>query len=212
MATAARSSTSAPSSASRRQGSRSVSPPRLDDTNKDKTMKITRRTRLSIELLEPRLAPASVLNFTDVDGDKVSVTSSRGDLSGKATFANVGVGQQLQVLDLTGAAFQGANVSTAVTRAVTGDGLVNIGRINATGRDLSTVTIKGDLGQIDAGDANLSTPGLKRLSVRSMGRFGLTTQGGVGNLFSDINGTLGALNVARNIDDAQIDVSGGVNG
>src|SRR5262249_38086800 len=148
--------------------------------------------RLSVEVLEPRLAPASVLNFTDVDGDKVTIASSVGDLSGKATFANVGVGQQLQVLDLTGAAFQGANITTTFIRAPAGDGLVNIGHINAAGRDLVSVAIKGDLGQIDAGDLVYSTPGLKLLTVRSMGRFGLATQAGVGNLFSDINGAIGA--------------------
>src|SRR5262249_45426784 len=74
------------------------------------------------------------------------------------------------------------------------------------------VTIKGDLGQIDAGDLTYSTPGLKLLNVRSIGRFGLATQGGAGDLTSDINGAIGALNVIRDIDDALISVNGGADG
>ena len=41
-----------------------------------------------IEPLENRIAPASVLTFTDIDGDSVKVISSAGDLNaaGVATF------------------------------------------------------------------------------------------------------------------------------
>ena len=37
-------------------------------------MKSTRRLRLFLESLESRIAPASVLSFTDLDGDKVQIT------------------------------------------------------------------------------------------------------------------------------------------
>jgi hypothetical protein len=171
---------------------------------------------LSVEELEPRRAPAVLVNahtltFTDVDGDKVTITASRGDLAGKATFAHVGAGQQLQVLDLTDAAFQGANLTTAVIKAATGDGLVNIGRINATGRDLGKVVVKGDLGDIDCGDSDTTTAGLKLLSVRSMGRYGLATQNFAGDLDSHIQGALGALKVAGDINEAFLFVTGNVN-
>src|SRR6266511_5648717 len=99
---------------------------------------------MNIELLESRIAPASVLAFTDVDGDKVKVIASSGDLNaaGVATFATVGAGQQLQLLTLADPSFTGANISTIVTKSPTGDGLVNIGRIDAFPRDLGKVTIK----------------------------------------------------------------------
>jgi hypothetical protein len=161
---------------------------------------------LNVELLEPRLAPASVLTFTDVDGDKVTITASRGDISGKATFANVGAGQQLQVLDLTDAAFQGANIRTAVTRAGAGDGLVNIGRINATGRDLGIVTVKGDLAEIDAGTGPGATA-IALLRVRSLGRYGLAT--GSATDVSNIKGSLGALRVAGDVAFEEVLVSNG---
>ena len=51
---------------------------------------------LTLLQLEDRLAPASSLVFTDVDGDRVVITSTRGTLSGKeATFAAAGAGSQL---------------------------------------------------------------------------------------------------------------------
>jgi hypothetical protein len=173
---------------------------------------VIRHARLAVDPLEPRHAPASALAFTDVDGDRVTVTASAGNLTGRATFAEVGLGRLLQRLDLTGAEFQGATIATAVARAATGDGLVNIGHIDAAGRDLGGVTVKGDLGQIDAGDADSETPGLGLLSVVSMGRLGTATQAGAGNLSSDVTGGLGSLRVKGDLDDVVISVNGGVNG
>jgi hypothetical protein len=169
---------------------------------------------LTLEQLESRLAPASVLAFTDVDGDRVAVTSNRGDLTARGTFAAVGAGQQLRSLDLTDPAFQGAALTTRVTRAPGGDGLVNIGHIDATGRDLAKVTVHGDLGAIDAGDGDPAGPALGLLTVRSMGRYGLATQGGTGDLTSHFDGALGSLRVARDMRGASIDVTdtGGATG
>jgi hypothetical protein len=53
------------------------------------------------------------------------------------------------------------------------------------------VTVKGDLGQIDAGNATTpDTTGLLSLNVRSMGRFGFATQDDTPGLRSDIVGPL----------------------
>src|SRR5262245_43508546 len=164
--------------------------------------------RPTVELLESRITPASMFTYSDGDGDQVTVTSSRGDLAGTFQFATVGVGVELAVLDLTDPAFQGANLAVSVTRAGSGDGLTSVGGIKATGNDLGEVVIKGDLGDIDCGDADTTTPALKLLKVHSMGRFGVVTQGGLGELTSAINGALGALAVAGDIKDAFIVVSG----
>lgn len=157
----------------------------------------------SIEILEVRIAPASVLLYTDVDGDKVKVTSSSatGDLNaaGVATFSDPDPAdpRQLQSLSL-GPEFTGTNLTFTVTKA--GDGLANVGAILATGVDLGNVTIKGDLGQIECGDGD-GTNGvsLKTLSVRSLGRFGLATQGGMGDTVSTVGGTMNALKVAGDV-------------
>lgn len=168
------------------------------------------RPTMRIEILEARIAPATVLSFTDVDGDSVALTVSVGDLSGTAAFVPVGVGQQLVLLDLSDPQFAGADFTASVKRGVNGDGLVNIGRINAGGHGLGKVRVSGDLAAIDAGVTGSFS--LERLSVRSMGLFGLATQNGAGDLVSDIFGRLGALVVATDIQGAFLNVEAGANG
>lgn len=108
----------------------------------------------AIEPLEPRIAPASIFTYTDVDGDLVTVTISKGT-TGDANFVRVGAGpfetsQQLQTIDLLGHhVFDGANITVAATPqdlngdgVMHGDGLANVGFIDASGGggiDLGTV-------------------------------------------------------------------------
>lgn len=82
-----------------------------------------------------------------------------------------------------------------------GDHFANVGYINATGIDLGKVRVKGDLGQIDAGDGDSAKPALKGLSVASLGARGLTTQEdpATASLHSDINGDLRKLSVKSDI-------------
>ena len=72
----------------------------------------------SIEPLETRIAPASVLTFTDVDGDLVKVTSSLGDLNAAGVATKVPgpfpIGEQLRLLDLRDASFQGQGLQPGV--------------------------------------------------------------------------------------------------
>ncbi len=152
----------------------------------------------TIEILESRIAPAAVFHFTDVDGDKVTVHSSKGSNFALANAAHV-VGGQLQLLDLSGASFgaefSGANISITATKSATGDGHVNVGFINATGEDLGMVKVSGDLGRIKVGDADIQTTGLKSLSVLSLGKEGTTTQAAGGSLGSAIVGDLTTLSI-----------------
>jgi hypothetical protein len=161
---------------------------------------MTRRTRtaLRVEPLGDRLAPAT-LTFTDVDGDDVKITTTGpGTLTlGANVIVNAG---QLERLDLTSAAFQGANVSIVATRAPVagGDGRVNVGKIDATGRDLGAVTIDGDLVQFLAGsDSADPTKGVASLTVASLGRLALTT--GATACEARVDGRLGVLAVAGDV-------------
>jgi hypothetical protein len=88
-----------------------------------------------IEILETRIAPAAVVTFTDVDGDLVTITASKGTKAQLEAAAGDLTDKRLQVLDLTGTTdFDGAKISiSAKPQAGIGDGLVNVGRINATG-------------------------------------------------------------------------------
>jgi hypothetical protein len=156
-----------------------------------------------------KLPKATKATFRDVDGDTVTVKVTEGTLEA-ADFTLLPLsadgGAQLETLNLTDAGFAGATVTITVTKAATGDGQVNIGRINAGTNDLGTVSIPGDLGAIDAGSS--TGRAIKSLSVRSMGAYGLSTHGGTGMLESDINGDLGSLKVTGDVREAYLNVTG----
>ncbi|MHA3770754.1 beta strand repeat-containing protein [Verrucomicrobiota bacterium sgz303538] len=176
----------------------------------------------SPELLEPRIAPAAVFvnaktaRYIDIDGDVVTVLFSKAILNNANVddvllLAPSGLGDQLQTIDLTtalAASPQDTDVSFSIAKAASGDGLANVGYINATGTDLGVVKLKGDLGRIDAGDSNTSTAAVKLLQARSMGLYGLATQAAGGNLVSSIHGPLGGLKVVADVVGANIAVSG----
>ncbi len=156
-----------------------------------------------IEPLESRIAPAAVFSFTDVDGDVVKITASKGTNADLASAAHISLGQ-LQSLDLSaatfGAEFSHANVTITATPGMSGgDGQVNVGFINATGSDLGKVTIAGDLGRLSAGDAVAATPALGSLHVTSIGALGLTTQAAGGTLTSTLAGSVGQVKVLGDI-------------
>jgi hypothetical protein len=148
--------------------------------------------------------------FTDVDGDLVTVKVSKGQLD-PADFtilqASGAVGVQLVKLDFSddGAEFQAANLTiTAKRTSLGGDGIVNVGFVNAEGVDLGKVTISGDLGRVLAGDANEQTTGIASLSVGSLGRLDTQTQDSLGNTFSFLKGPVGPISVKTDIDGAAI--------
>ena len=158
------------------------------------------------------LVNATTATYRDVDGDLVTIQVSRGVL-GISDFAlrpegTVG-GAQLVAVNFAddGAEFQDANLTiTAARSAAGGDGRVNVGRIEASGVDLGTVVIEGDLSQISAGDANHATPGIDTLRTGSMGRLGTSTQLAPGIVASSIAGPLGRLIVQSDLFNPMIHV------
>lgn len=180
-----------------------------------------------IEPLEPRIAPATLLfvdaktaTYTDKDGDLVTVKFSKGILSAN-NVASVLVTSEVDAthdelyrIDLTVSSLATSAAGTKITVSVVpqppADGFANVGYINATGLDLGAVTIRGDLGAIDAGDAKTKTPGLKSLTVQSFGVLG--TSSGAPDLNSDIVGALPKLTVKTSMIGAALDVTGGKDG
>jgi hypothetical protein len=157
-----------------------------------------------------------VVTFSDVDGDLVRIKVSQGTLSG-SDFVVIPGGQGLQIRTINFSddtidavnEFSGATLKVKSIARNQGDGLVNIGFINATGIDLGFVRVDGDLGQIDAGNASNPAPGLAGLNVKSLGRLGLSTQlPGAGSLVSNITGLLGPVVVRTNIDGAALHAVG----
>lgn len=170
-----------------------------------------------IESLEERIVPATLVSpylvtFLDTDGDKVTVASSKPIFKADTVnemfqfdrgFVNRSnaLHQQLQGIKLRipGVHAAGVNLMIRATHSRTGDGFVRVGSIDAQSIDLGWVWVDGDLGRIVAGDANVKTPGLRELSVDSLGRFGTTTQASGGSLQSVISGELTDLIVATSV-------------
>ncbi len=173
------------------------------------------RIRLRLESFEARLAPAVLIagnglsaTFFDVDGDKITVAVTAGTLAaGNFTTLPTGSGDQLQTINLSGGGFDGVNLTVSVVPVSGGNGLANVGYINSTGHDLGNVTVKGDLGQIDAGSFSGTLPAVNALTVNSLGRLGTDTQVG-GDLQSDIHGKLGKLTVTTDVAGAFVNVTG----
>lgn len=170
-----------------------------------------------------RGAPLQVLQtnnktvtFTDVDGDLVTVRTSKGEFSA-ANFllqpSGILGGAQLQLVDLF--AFEQLAGTTLTFTATPqdrngdqipdGDGQVHVGRIDARELDLAAVIIPGDLGGIFAGDFNVRTPGLGKLTVASLGRFGALTQAQDPTVRTVVLGAIQSVTVAGDLREASIE-------
>jgi hypothetical protein len=152
----------------------------------------------------PSAVAPSELTYTDIDGDKVKITATAGDLTGHATI----VGGQLRLLDLSDPTFNGASITFTVTKAGNGDGLAAVGRINGGANRFGTIVVRGDLGAITAVSNSAAVPAIQTLRVHSMGVYGLATQGGAGDLRSSLNGSLGTLSIVGDVKEAFIFVDG----
>jgi hypothetical protein len=173
----------------------------------------------SIELLESRIAPASltgrVLSYTDVDGDKVTLAFTKGTLTAANFTFDTAFGasgpQQLQRIDLSGLAdVAGSDITVKVAQGVNGDGVAHIGEIIAMGRDLGVVKTKGDVGKIQAGDNSTTTPGIKALNIGSYAMFDGATQPPGSNQSTMIQGSVPKLTIARDIGGGAFSIVGSV--
>ncbi len=162
----------------------------------------------SIEILESRIAPAAI-TFTDLDGDLVKIIVSKGTGTDITAAAHIG-GGQLRELDLaSNPVFDGANVTVKVVGGA-GNGIADVGFLNAKGLDLGVVKIAGDLGRIKAGDAVTTDGSVTTLSVATMGAHGTETQAAGGDLKSGFRGKLGTLQSTGALTGVSIFVFGGV--
>jgi hypothetical protein len=138
-----------------------------------------------VTLLKKNLA-----TFTDVDGDVVTVKVSKGTLDiTDLLLTPEGLGYRFKALHLPmdDGKFNGAAVTiTAKPSAAGGDGLVDLGRLDATGVKLGKVSVDGDLRQASAA-------AMASLTVYSLGERAAGAPDE--ELTSTISGKLGALTV-----------------
>ncbi|MGV3531680.1 MAG: hypothetical protein ACO1QR_04865, partial [Chthoniobacteraceae bacterium] len=169
-----------------------------------------------IEILEPRIAPASLsgkmLTYTDVDGDEVKIVfKMKGELSESMfTFDNAfGTegAQQLREIDLTGEGLGKVSMTMVVTGE--GDGMADVGFLNAAGTDLGKVILDGDLGRIVAGDDVAKNGAAKMLVIESLGVRGLDTQAPGGSLESVLTGGAKQIFIRGDMHDASLTIHGG---
>src|SRR5262245_27304311 len=135
---------------------------------------------MTAELLEPRIAPAAVFKYTDVDGDLVTVRLAIGDINdlvGALTFSAPGdVRRQLQLVNLEN--LEDPRQSLTITARPDpegnfGDGFVNVGAITTSGSAYGSIIVDGDLGAI------LGVPtSIGKIVVHSLGALGTSTQNG----------------------------------
>ena len=170
-----------------------------------------------IEPLEARIAPANllgslhgVLHFTDVDGDKVTITASHGNFT--AEVENSG---QLDLLDLSIPSANMASITVSVVKVMGGDGLVNVPRIDGGTNNFGAVTIKGDLGEFDCGSGAAGAVALVKLNAVSVGKSTALYQSLYGSIAADgisgIEGTLVSLKVTHDVNTSYIRVGHGAN-
>ena len=176
------------------------------------------------------LLNASTLIYTDLDGDAVTVKFSEkvfrfnsvgvdqelGNVfkfsQGTAHKAAIDDGpQQLQLIDLgrvigdivngqPTSRVHGISFTITAEQRGNGDGFANVGAIRSGFNSLGSVTIDGDLGQIDSGSGSHKV-GLQTLRVQSLGALGTSTQQSspTPDLESRISGKLGQLIVADDV-------------
>jgi len=119
-----------------------------------------KRFLASPESLEPRLALAGLVQFTDIDGDLVRVASSLGtnkQLAAAIRFVNPPSGsaagsRTIESIDLSGPAFSGTALTISALRPLggRGDGSVNVGGITTGVGGVSAISVGGSFSSLIA--------------------------------------------------------------
>jgi hypothetical protein len=170
-----------------------------------------KRTCNSIEVLESRIAPASVVHLTDANGDIITFKSTLGTLATSGPGQNVfddgplAAGHdQFAVNFGSSLVFNGTSLTVSVTKGPHGDGQLENLIIDASNLSLGSVSVAGDLGYIIAFQTG-AAPAVKSLTVNSIGRFEADTAGLLET--SSVDGSLGKLTIKHNMDGTFFDVT-----
>ncbi|MEO8352620.1 MAG: integrin alpha, partial [Chthoniobacteraceae bacterium] len=136
--------------------------------------------------------------FTDVDGDQVTIKVSTGALTGANISFDANGNLAIDLTDPTtkgsgGKSFSKTKLVISSKAKDGGDGMVDVGVINAGGMSLKSVKVDGDLGKIDAGEGVEGKTAFKKLSANSIG---FSASPGAE---SNINGKVGVLKIKHDV-------------
>ena len=156
--------------------------------------------KLTLDEFERRIVPAATVKFTEVDGDKVTVQTNKGttaQLQQALGLTSGATNVNSIFLNLIGSGLAPVFAGTNVTITAGGDGnkladRVTINAFDSSGAnniDLGSISVKGNLTYIDAGDNDLLTPAIKKITVTNWG----PTSSGAGATSSQIRGNIGAI-------------------
>lgn len=165
------------------------------------------RARLHLEAFESRIVPAGVVKYTEVDGDVVTVKASKGttaDLEDVLGFQSGATDVDGVYLDFTttperAAIYRGTNLK--FTAGGAGNRLADDVDIDGfddsdpNSIDFGVISIKGILNYIDAGDADLDTLAIKKITVVKWG-----PSGNGAAAPSEICGNIGSIVVKGDFD------------
>lgn len=170
-------------------------------------------SRPSIEPLEPRIAPAAITinpalksaTWTDFDGDLITMKWTGTSAPTFDTIDN-GLGLLVNKITFTKAEHQGIGFSLAVKASATGDGRLEVGRINATGVDLGVIAApKVGVLEFDAGSNSDLVSAVKSLTLGGIGNVSGFFTGG-GNNVSTIFGSVGAFTVLGDLGSGSVQI------
>lgn len=151
------------------------------------------------------------VQFTDVDGDVAYVFfNAKVDPWTLLAFEAAGEGYRLAWIDLTSLpakVTKKLEVTVIAADGGPGDGLVNVGVIDATGRDVRSIFVDGALGMIGVGDSKPGSPALRSLEIQTLGSPDGVEP--VAPMFSYVFGKIGSVNVAGDISYATLFIGGG---
>ncbi len=154
------------------------------------------------------------VQFTDVDGDVAYVFfNAKVDPQTLLTFEAAGDGYRLAEMDLTSLpakVTKKLEVTVIADDGGPGDGLVNVGVIDATERDVRSIFVDGALGMIGVGDSNPGSPALRSLEIQTLGSADGVDP--VEPMISYVIGKIGSVNIAGDISYATLFIGGGRQG
>jgi hypothetical protein len=168
------------------------------------------------EPLEARIAPASLsgnaLQYTDVDGDLVTIAFTTKAKLSQANFTfdspfDFDGPQKLDTIDLSKRRFEGTSITMTVQQAESGDGRADIRMIDASGADLRDVTLLGDLSKMRAGDGD-AKPAIRTLDVYSLGSRAASEGREDGFPGIALSGGLKKLQIATNMSQVEVYANG----